>query len=150
MRENIGLYHGKRLDNGEWVVGFYLNHKNVVHYIVATRHGGYEDMSGELHVPEWYEVDPDTVGECTGVRDNSGKCAFEHHITEDNWGRRWVIFGCEGGFGIRRISEWNRNDPIYNALSDAQNASWFKENHIIIGNIHDNPDLLDGGVVHEN
>lgn len=63
------LFRGKRIDNGEWVEGYYLSHVGCVHYIITTRHGGYEDTTGEFYVPEWYEVDPETVGQYTGLTD---------------------------------------------------------------------------------
>lgn len=127
MRENIGLFRGKRIDNGEWVEGCLQIYAGIVSILYAT---------------EWYRVDPETIGECTGLRDKNGKLVFEYDITEDQWGRRWIIFRCEGGFGICRDTEWTRNADcsviIWNALADAQNAEWFSKHHKIIGNIHDN------------
>lgn len=78
MRENIGLYRGRRKDNGDWVKGSYLflyapdrdwtgkqfGKPQEVYYIVSK-----EDMP--------YSVDPDTIGECTGVPDINGKIMYE-------------------------------------------------------------------------
>ena len=133
MRENIGLFRGKRIDNEEWVEGYFLF---------------YREKPSIFYAEEWYLVDPDTVGECTGLKDKNGKLAFEHDITEDTWGRRWVVFGCEGGFGVCRDTEWivRTNWPvIYEAIADIQNASCFSSVQKIIGNIHDNPELLKEG-----
>ena len=133
MREHMGLYRGKRKYNGEWIEGNLL----APNYLCDD----WCICPNLLLVA--IEVDPDTVGECTGLRDENGKLAFEHDITEDRQGRRWVIFRCPGRFGICRIYEWTRNSQmIYNALADAQNAAWFRENHTIIGTILDNPELL--------
>lgn len=146
MREHMGLFRGKRIDNGEWVEGNLVNynpHFEWVHIIYFA-----EDDGGFLTRFE-AEVIPDTIGECAGLKDKNGKLAFEHHITEDMWGQRWVIFRCAGGFGICRDFEWicqtDISKMIFEALADLQNAQWFSENHKIIGNVTDNPDLLKGG-----
>ncbi len=146
MRENIGLFRGKRIDTGDWVEGAYYHQKQFYgepcdeHYIIASN----EDL-GYDQAFEYYEVIPETIGECTGLRDKNGKLAFEYDITEDQLGRRWIIFRCEGGFGICRDTEWTRNADcsviIWNALADAQNAEWFSKQHKIIGN----PELLKEG-----
>lgn len=145
MRENIGLFRGKRICTDGWVEGS-------LHIEWGeTTSDGYREKDYRIlgMRGECYYVDPETVGECTGLKDKNGKLAFEHDVTEDQWGRRWIIFGCEGGFGICRDTEWTRNADcsviIWNALADTQNAEWFSKQNKIIGNIHDNPELLKEG-----
>ena len=160
MREHIGLYRGKRVGNGEWVQGYLYEHEPPLQCFVPE---GYVPEKSKWYIlktafadwnmprqVEFIEVDPDTVGECCGgLTDKNGKLAFEHDVTEDQWGRLWIIFGCKGGFGICRDTEWTRNADCsvitWNALAAARNAEWFSKQHEIIGNIHDNPELLGGG-----
>ncbi len=150
MRENIGLFRGKRIDNGEWIEGFLLK--------VTVLEKPFSFIFKDAFVYDGRDVksacravvDDDTVGECCGgLKDKNGKVAFEHDVTADQWGRRWIIFRCKGGYGICRDTEWKRNNDcskmLYNALADAQNADWFSHQHEIIGNIHDNPELLQEG-----
>lgn len=131
------LFRGKRIDNGEWVEGDFLAPVfEGIPWILPRGEG------------EEVKVDPSTVGQYTGLCDKNGKKAFSHDITKDFWGRVWVIFDCPGGFGICTRDEWTENNgEVYTALSDHQNSEWFKENHAIIGHIHDNPELLE--VSHE-
>lgn len=146
MREHMGLFRGKRIDTGDWVEGNLVNYNPHFEWVHITYFA--EDDGGFLTRFE-AEVIPDSIGECAGVKDKNGKTAFEHDITEDQWGRRWIIFGCEGGFGICRDTEWAHHTDgsvtVWNALADAQNAEWFSHQHKIIGNVTDNPDLLKGG-----
>ena len=140
------LFRGKRIDNGEWIEGYLLLCDERVFIlpwgVVGCWHFDWL-KKGEYIFGKFIEVIPETIGQYTGLTDENGKKAFSHNITEDTWGRRWVVFDTPGGFGICRVAEWIRNGgETYNGLSERQNAEWFKENHSIIGNIHDNPELL--------
>ena len=70
MRENIGLYKAKRKDNGDWVEGSFLNSRNPRIIING------EYIKG-LFVVDSFEIDPETLCECTGLTDKNGKLIFE-------------------------------------------------------------------------
>lgn len=77
MREHMGLYRGKRKDNGQWVEGCYFvqlfrdqPEERMVHKIKPI--GG----MGQ-------EVDPDTIGECIGQPDKNGKLAVICNIHDN-------------------------------------------------------------------
>lgn len=69
MREHMGLYHGKRKDNGEWVEGS----------LIVFPHSGRMMIFNHSDLT-FYKVDPATVGECTGLPDKNGKLIFEGDI----------------------------------------------------------------------
>ena len=143
MREHMGLYRGRRsdngawVDNGEWVEGAFCprnSRKNSPCIIKLTgAAAGY-----------WYEVDPDTVGECTGLRDKNGKLIFEGDMccntrTGEIVSVKW--HGTMAGF------VWSKRKEKSN-LFDFGELFRAHDKYEIIGNIHDNPELLEGCANH--
>ena len=122
------LFRGKRLDNGEWVEGYlYITH-NGEHKISI-----YND---EVNIERWtHEVDPSTVGQYTGQKDKNGKKVFEGDIVrKTNEGRHPEIF-------IANIlTIFRANEEVYYSPFEHFTESCEYE---IIGNIHDNPELLE-------
>ena len=151
MREHMGLYHGKRLDNGEWVEGFYYvkpesnTFVNTTFYMISPTDGCCD-----------YEVDPDTVGECTGRRDKNGKLIFEgdlFHFDDDCVGVvifkdgcfRMQVYGMCDTFTENGYSE----DGGGWGIVESEPIDWYYVRDLyIIGNVVDNPELLEGGTNH--
>lgn len=73
--EDRYLFKAKRVDNGEWVIGFYA-HIYKKHYIYTGQliHGGLYDVA------ERFEVDPSTICRCTGMKDKNGNFIFDNDI----------------------------------------------------------------------
>lgn len=139
MREY--LFRGKRLDNGEWVEGylFYIEKYN------QCLIGNYDHEKGYY---DDCEVDPETVGQYTGLENINGVKIFDGDI---------VMFH-EKKYIVRREDEipggyWWSTAYILQEVGVDDYLS-FEEtvdeycNEIcveVIGNIHDNPELLKEG-----
>ena len=146
------LFRGKRKDNGEWVEGYIvicneeINHGKV--YMCDSVKSIY--FNGDtFEIGDFYEVDSDTVGECTGLPDKNGKKIFEGDIvsgTALSRERTGVIvwIGQLAGFGVRYTG---RDDPTAwqesSILKDIERHKYSEFCARVIGNIHDNPGLLE-------
>ena len=138
MREN--LFHGKRKDNGKWVEGYlfiakwYLNDEKFT-AIMRTDATAYP----HCEISGWEEVDPETVGQYTGLTDKNGKKIFEgdivHCIARMDEANCVIIFE-EGEF--RLIPERRYKNYV---TGSGYHAIYCFEKEVI-GNIHDNPELL--------
>ena len=126
------IFRGKRIDNGEWVEGSYchaekLDRSGDEHFIIEY------SANGSSH-----RVDPDTVGQYTGLKDKNGKRIFEGDIVRCGTGRicKVIFFISPGvsGFDLVPIGGFDAPPP--------HNWSLFADTEII-GNIHDNHDLLE-------
>ena len=144
-----GCPYNNGKSDGEWVFGY-----------IFPDLGAMKIRQFEPDRPECndYEVDPETVGQYTGLTDKNGKRIFEGDILrgfeypfcsningEFNYFAEVVWFDDSSAFGIytfknpksnvRGISEGNTDYLEYFNVDKWE----------IIGNIHDNPELLEGG-----
>lgn len=136
-------FRGKRLDNGEWVYGFVLFKQDKSEAVIAK-------LTDTESVCE--NVDPATVGQCTGVLDYEGRAVYDGDIIEsitasefkakENIPWEWE----DGEYAINRyVVMWNEyyNDFGFTFLGAEANLHWLNLKYFrVIGNIHDNPELL--------
>lgn len=118
------LFRGKRKDNGEWVTGYLIKGNNT--YIVTPESIYYMVVSiSYIASVEFVDVLPETVGQCTGLRDKNGNLIFDGD----------VIKGINDSLTI--IVTWYYIHAGFNLMG--LNTEAFE----IIGNIHDNTELLE-------
>lgn len=133
MREIV--FRGKRFDNGEWVYW--------------DRYGRITDINGEptkteidiptlLPYPTYISdlpiINDETVGEYTGLTDKNGKRIFEGDILSDGDDTYKVMFD----EGVFRIENSHYTTGVYVAI-------YIEKIDEVIGNVYDNPELLEEG-----
>ena len=107
-------FRGKRIDNGEWVYGFYVADVEwAKYYIYFIEHSGvFITMKPTL-------VDPKTVGQFTGQKDLDDKEVYDGDICEYEdsdrafesiYLNRGVVEFSEWGFGLTNRNEVDMAD----------------------------------------
>lgn len=129
MREII--FRGKRIDNGKWVYG------DLAHFPDKINIDPHE------HGQPWrgYAVIPETVGQYTGITDKNGKRIFEGDIISTDIARPYLIVEFRDGCFMFNCNDGGEDyyDIMFPILKEAHSQYEYGE---IIGNTHDNPELI--------
>ena len=133
--EDRYLFKAKRIDNGEWVVGYIARYGHTgkeKYYIIPS-------YASDLYA---IEVDQSTICQCTGLKDRNGYLIWENDIVA-----YWDTYSTENGQAER--------DCIGKVVWDGETLSFQVTNRLsaesyevldecsVIGNIFDNPQLLE-------
>lgn len=126
-------FRGKEKSTWKWVYGSLLKSKSssdgkYMCWIKEPTHL----MLGAISTPtdNFHEVISGTVGEFTGLKDKNGVEIFEGDISQYGY-----VILYNAGKGL--FAEHNKRGAIMSYPMDASQV-------IIIGNIHENPELLNG------
>ena len=122
------LFRGKRIDNGEWVEGYFVN-------LWLMHHQKYQPIITDNNAVS-YDVDPSTVGQYTGLTDKNGKKIFEGDIMAFTAYGFDYVGTVEFAYGSASVMCEHTSPFLDQAVS--------KHGAYIIGNMHDNPELLEG------
>lgn len=117
-------FRGFNRKNNVWLYGFYLQNRGA-HFVVPD-----EFADGK----SWddYEIDPNTRGEWTGQKDKNGQEIYESDILHDHFcNNRYVVLFDGGSFDVMGTLDKSGN-YLSDVVGDIE----------IIGNIHDNPELM--------
>lgn len=149
-------YNGNHKFNGEWIYGYYRNNDIGNAFITETL----DEI--ENYIFEETEVEEETIGQYTGLHDKNGKEIYEGDIVKrtlidkkDNrvfFEDTYQIIFERGTFKYKGIKEFYIN--IKGEKYKEENKSSYKqelgsnfgvniESIEVIGNIYDNPELLE-------
>lgn len=125
------LFRGMQTKDNEWVVGFYQEYPIGYVYIQNS-------------CADMFAVYPHTIGQYTGLRDRHNQKIFEGDIVEidehDTWvnGLYQVIYDEKN-----HCYALERNVEHHYSYFSFSNLNGFNETCKVLGNIHDNPELLE-------
>lgn len=129
------LFRGKRVDNGEWVEGFYVVIAGENHYIFTGR----IDLTQGSVGCEYFKVDSKTVCRYTGLTDKNGVKIFEGDILKAIWQH---LSNTDTVIGIVKYDDAAfilETDDHYLFFED----NIFSDECEVVGNIHDDHELLE-------
>ena len=134
--EDRYLFKGKRIDNCEWVQGALFNGEN--HCIIGQeiKFSPYTEHECKI---VGYEVDRDTICQCTGLKDKNGKLIWENDIVAyyDKYVEKWF-------YGLVGYGEFNCSccSGVYGWHFGDEDIREY-QGYEVKGNKFDNPELLE-------
>ena len=154
------LFRGKRVDNGEWIYGYLVadtadcSLKKVGKCV--CKHDGTDaeiwTWRDDYHEYDSFVVDADTVGQYTGLTDKNGLPVYESDILFDEFGENYCVVKFGKYASPMGSDRFTANIGFYTAwigkhkdLLRQDIGYWLgamKETTRVVGNIHDNQDLL--------
>lgn len=141
------LFRGKRIDNGEWVIGNCIDDGVTGQVFIHTVGNSVNesDKVGEEGCLQFvaFEVAPATICQCTGLKDKNGNLIWENDIVA-----YWDSYSTESGLAeadcIGKVV-WDDETisfQVTNRLS-AESYEVLGDECSVIGNVFDNPELLE-------
>ena len=140
------LFRAKRIDDGEWVEGYYamMGKGNLIrHYIVqnCALTGLFEDPEDNMYFND-VEIDPETLCQYTGKTDETGKKIYDKDIVG------FIdLTSTESGYSEHScVGEvlWDEEECCFHVTDRLSAESWEVLNECkVIGNVFDDKELLE-------
>ena len=130
------LFRGNQVNDGMWIQGYLFQFWGRAYILWG--------MTNDT--PTMHEVKPETIGQFTGLTDKNGVKIFEGDIVaftaeDELWEPHYYqgfVYFCDGAFWVDCGKDNDDNDVLF-SIGHALLAD---KNIQVIGNIHNNPELL--------
>jgi len=134
---NKHICKAKKLDNGEWVQGFYSEYvDNIYENYDIVGNETINIIQKECHFDfveeNRFEVDPNTVCRYTGLEDKNGVPIFEGDIDNSDGEKMYVAWhNGDAAYGLKYLH------PHYSVSKDYLDTCILWGRTQMVGNIHD-------------
>lgn len=149
------LFKAKSLENDKWEIGYFVKNQEWAYIVKPLENGQFDVIT----------VGPNTVCQCTGLKDKNGKLIWKNDIVNFLGHKGTIVFEC-GSFGIayKAPIDWRRieanilpitgcDNVLYACANDNFISLWeiywnFNDEDDclstveVVGNIFDNAELL--------
>lgn len=137
--EDRYLFKGKRVDNGEWVIGNLITNVffrlgQSIPYILCPDKAKYDCFEDFTEGNGIFEVQPDTICRCTSLIDKNSRLIWKNDIVNTQCGKAIVVWD-KAEWRIKWIKDTIWRKDLYFWVNERQCE--------VIGNIFDNKDLLE-------
>lgn len=139
--EDRYLFKGKRVDNGEWVIGNLITNVffrlgQSIPYILCPDKAKYDCFEDFTEGNGIFEVRPDTICRCTSSIDKNSRLIWENDIVNTQCGKAIVVWD-KAEWRIKWIKDiiWRKDLHFWTNEDD-----WKCE---VVGNVFDNKYLLE-------
>ena len=123
-------FRGYNRKNKQWLYGFYLQNRGA-HFVCPDEFANSKSW-------EDYEIDPDSLGQFTGLFDKNKHKIYEGDIVSNGWSELHYIRYDDGKWDV--VDKWkNWNELLEFAHTDYNNAIRGIE---VVGNMYDNPEMI--------
>ena len=126
-------FRGKSIDGKEWLYGDLVSSLDEKRFVILENDKGSNDIC---------EVDPETIGQFTGLMDKNGNEIYEGDIVKWSNGMLYAVKFWDGMF-YASIEECN--EGIFGGFPLHRLIEYEDGGCEIVGNIHDNTELMKGG-----
>lgn len=162
------LYRAKRTDNGEWVEGNLVwsddaddDYKAIIIPVTGSNMFTTGGENVDLGFEKWYRVNPSTICQCTGLKDKNGKLIWENDILMCHGNKKdlckvrfgeFKVLDIENMVDVDIVKGWYYEPLETDGLSKCEpfchempltNYYLERMDAEVIGNIFDNPELLE-------
>lgn len=139
------LFRGKRIDNGEWVIGNRIDDGVTGQVFIHTVGNSVNesDKVGEEGCLQFvtFEVAPATICQCTGLKDKNGNLIWENDIVKHYNDDAHPESYCTGTvLWDENYAGFYRTSKEYGLSKPRINSDCIYE---VVGNVFDNPELLE-------
>lgn len=139
------LFKAKRIKDAQWIEGYLIYSFTGVPFIITE----YDHI---LALVARDEIDPETICQCTGLKDKNGNLIWENDIVKKEFYTDYDAYAnSEKYIGVMRYEDggwWVKTQMdvgqiLVRSIIDVLAFSKDVEHFEVLGNVFDNPELLE-------